>query len=601
MKTLKRWLRRATRLRNRGLNTQAIHRAAANGNEEIVDILIRFGCNLELKWNGHAPLSTAVWSTREGVTELLARTKIAINGLDPGKLSSPLHLAAQRSFHPGMRSLLKAGASVDIRNQIQATPLHMAASRGDSLGVKLLLEHGATISFRDKDGRSALQLAATRGFDNVVQVLLDYGAEIDGYDASIDPRTGGTALLSAVKSNKPAVVRTLLQRGANINLQIKVNGRLVASPLHFAAGSGLLDVTKILLEYKPDLESRDSINETPLLSAGRSLNTEIVEHLLEAGADMEAKFYLSNTLLTRLVSTKNFGLAQLLINKGARLAVQGSQKETLLHHAAAKDDTEQIDFLLKNHSDVGAQDMRGVTPLMLAAKACGAASMGILMAYGAPIDAQDRSGETALHYAAGSGSTEVTSLLLECGAEPVIMSKQNLLAHGVAREYGHKATEDLILKALEDTGRLIHDPRWPETPLSLSLKALQQGYEVRNYGGRPFIHILPEPDVREKSKSPFDNESPKQYDDLSRRRQPIKALDQLNMPAFSPSTTENSIRRPHEDVSEPLQLTSLNLTDVHRRQTSEYDAQSSSRDSGRSSLDSNRAVFDGPTSSHPSY
>ena len=232
VKTLKRWLRRATRLRNRCLNTNAIHRAAANGNEEIVDILIRFGCNLEFKWNGYAPLSTAVWNSREGATELLARAKIAIDGPDPAlqQVNSPLHLAAQHSFHAGMRSLLKAGASVDIRNRIQATPLHIAAIKGDLLGVKLLLEHDATTSLRDKYGQSALQLAATRGYDKVVRILLDYGAEIDDYDASRDPQTGVTALLSAVRSNKPAVVRALLQRGANVNLKSKPKADLSQAP-----------------------------------------------------------------------------------------------------------------------------------------------------------------------------------------------------------------------------------------------------------------------------------------------------------------------------------------------------------------------------------
>ena len=157
MKTLERWLRRAKRLRNRRLSIHAIHRAAANGNEDMINILIRFGCNLELKRNGYASLSLAIWSGREGATELLARTKIAVNELDPEKLNSPLHFVAQRSFPAGLKSLLKAGASVYIRNHIQATPLHVAASNGDSVGLKLLREHGATVSFRDKNGRSAFQ------------------------------------------------------------------------------------------------------------------------------------------------------------------------------------------------------------------------------------------------------------------------------------------------------------------------------------------------------------------------------------------------------------------------------------------------------------
>lgn len=544
MNTLKRWLRRATRLRNRCLSTYAIHHAAANGNEEIVDILIRFGCNLELKSDGHAPLSTAVLNYREGVIELLARTKIAIDAQDPGRLNAPLHHAARNLFHAGMRALLKAGAWVDIRNRYQATPLHIATGRGDSLGVKLLLEHGATISLRDKAGNSALQIAATLGFDKVVHVLLDYGAEIDDYDAPRNPRT---ALLIAVISNKPAVVQTLLQRGANINLQINANGKLISSPLHFAAGNGLLEIAEILLEFKPDLELRDSLNETPLLVASRLSKTEIVEHLLAAGADIEAKVDPFNTSLTRSVSVKNFHLAQLLIDKGASLEVRGRGKETLLHHAAAKDDLEAIEFLSKNHSDVGAQDVEGKTPLMLAARYGRAASMGILIAHGASIDTQDRMRQTALHFAAGEGSTEAVSLLLECGAEPMIISRRNFTAQALAQEYGHKAIADLIMKALEDAGRVIHDPRWPETPLCISLEALQHGYEVLDYHGRPVVHVLPEPKLRENSTSPFSNESVRQYDDLSRQGQPMQALGQPNMPAISHSTTEQSIQRRHGD------------------------------------------------------
>jgi ankyrin repeat protein len=583
VKTLKRWLRRATRLRNRCLSTYAIHHAAANGNEEIVDILIRFGCNLELKSNGRVPLSTAVWNSREGVTELLARTKIAIDAQDPGNLTAPLHLAVQNLFHAGMRELLKAGASVDIRNQFQATPLHVATSKGDLSGVKLLLEHGAAVSLRDRAGDSALQIAAVRGFDKVVHVLLDYGAEIDDYDGSRDPRT---ALVIAVTCNKPAVVRTLLQRGANINLQTKANGKLTSGPLHFAAGNGLLEVAEILLEFKPDLELRDGRNETPLLVASRFSKTEIVQRLLEAGADVEAKVDPYNTPLTKSVLAKNFPLAQLLVDGGASLELRGSRKETLLHHAVAGDDLETIEFLTKNHSDVEAQDAEGMTPLMLAARADHAAGMGILMAYGASIDTQNRMGLTALHFAAGEGSTEAASLLLGCGAEPMIISRRGFTALNLAHGNGHKAIADLMMKALEDAGRVIYDPRWPKTPLCISLEALQHGYEVEDYHGRPVIHILSEPKLRENSTSSFDNESVRQSDDLSHQGQP-------NMPAISHSTTKQSIHRRHGDLSESLQLASPRLTDAHRLGIPNSDAQPSPQDSSRSSLDS--------TSSHPPH
>ena len=533
VKSLKRWLRKARRLRNRCLNTHAIHRAAANGNEEIVDILIHFGCNLELKQNDWTPLSTAVLNGREGTTELLASTKIAVDGLDPGGSDSPLHLAAHRSFHSGMKSLLKAGASIDIRNNFQATPLHVATGKGNLLGVKLLLEHRATVSCRDKNGHSPLRIAATHGFDEIVRVLLDYGAEINDYDASKKYLTGGTALLWAIRSKNPAVVQTLLERGAEINLQIKAERNLVASPLHFAAADGFLEVTKVLLKYKPDLELRDGFKDTPLLSAGRRVQIETAKLLLEAGADIEAKLTPYSTMLTALVSRKQFDFAQHLIDRGACLAVQGPDKEILLHHAAARGDTETMGFLLKNKSDVVAQDVKGITPLMVAAHSGETAGMRMLIAYGAPLDSRDHKGQTALHYAAGSGSTEATSLLLEHGADPFRLPKRAPSALRVAERQGHKAVEDLMLKALEDAGRLVHDPRWPDEPLPLTLRELQHGYKVVDKGGRPSI-----------------------------------------------------------SASKPLQLVSTSLTDAQKPETPDSDAQLSLQVSRRASFDSKKAVSD---------
>ena len=230
VKPLKRWLREDMGLCNSCLNTHAIHRAAANGSEEIVDILIHFECSWKDKQNDWTPLSTAVLNGREGTTELLASTKIAIDGLDPGESGYPLHLAAHRSFHPETKSLLKAGASIDIRNNLQATPLHVATGKGNLLGVKLRLEHRATVSCRDKNGHSPLRIAATHGLDENVRVLLDYGAEINEYDTSKKSLTGRTALLWAIRSKNPAVVQTLLERGAEINLQIKAGGTLSQVP-----------------------------------------------------------------------------------------------------------------------------------------------------------------------------------------------------------------------------------------------------------------------------------------------------------------------------------------------------------------------------------
>lgn len=485
VKMLKRWLRKVPHLRNRRLNTHAIHHAAALGNEEIAGILVDFDCNLEFRYNGYTPLSTAIQASREGTTELLAGTKIAINAQHHEHLQSALHLAASRSFRIGMRILLAAGASVDIRDRSESTPLHAAAVRRDLLSVKLLLEHGATSSLSNSVGHSVLQLAAARGFDEIVQTLLDHGAEVDAVDAS--GKSPCPALAAAVSYNKSTTVRLLLQRGANVNNQITINGQILPSPLNLAAQKRLLQVAEILLQHKPNLELRDSQNRTPLIIACGLLDSSIAQRLLAAGADVKTADKSLDTLIMDLTRTKNFSILQLLIDNGASLKV----RTPLLHGAAALGIVETIEFLLKNHMQVDAEDPQHLTPLMVAAQRGQEASVRVLVEHGASIDTRNHWGNTALHFAIVSSCTEVASLLLEYGSDPLLVTRDGYNALDIAKRNGREEIHGLISKALELAGRLVYDPRWPGMPFFLTLDEMHHGYKINDYNGRPLIKALP--------------------------------------------------------------------------------------------------------------
>lgn len=502
VKMLKKWLRKVLHMRNRGLNTRAIHYAAANGNEEIVNILINFGCKLEHEFNGHTPLTSAIQAYRQGTTELLARTKIAINAKLSLGSQSALHLATHRSFHAGMRILLGAGALVDIRDQSQSTPLHRAVARGSLLSVKLLLENGADPLLTNSFGINALQQAASRGSNEIVQTLLDHGAEIDGYDASCQTPGPYPALATAVLFNKPMTVQLLLQRGANVNIQTSLNDQILPSPLHLAASKRLFQVVDILLQHKPNLELRDRSNQTPLLVACRLLDSKIAQCLLTAGADVRTEDKSLDKLIQDLLRTKNFPMLQLLIDNGVSLEGRGS----LLHSAAAAGEVEIIDFLLKNRAQVDAKDSRNLTSLMVAAEYKQEASVHMLVKNGALIDNQNHWGNTALHFAIISNCTEVVSLLLEHGSDPLVQTRDGFNAFSLAKRHDREPIFGLMSEAFEISGRLVYDPRWPGMPFFLTLDEMQHGYEIKNINGRPLIIDLPVGDQVGK-KWTFDNDS----------------------------------------------------------------------------------------------
>lgn len=85
-----------------------------------------------------------------------------------------LMMAALRSQHAAMRTLIERGAAV---NRPGWTPLHYAASGGDIAAVKLLLERGAEIDAVSPNGNTPLMMAAGFGLIDVADLLTSRGAD----------------------------------------------------------------------------------------------------------------------------------------------------------------------------------------------------------------------------------------------------------------------------------------------------------------------------------------------------------------------------------------------------------------------------------------
>ncbi|KAA0154251.1 hypothetical protein FNF29_02471 [Cafeteria roenbergensis] len=94
-----------------------------------------------------------------------------------------------------------------------------AVETGDLHAVAIQVLNGARVNWRNEyaSGRTALMTAAARGHDDVVRFLIDRGADLDVQDTH-----GQTALMSAAYKSKPRVVRTLMKRGADPDLRSRL-------------------------------------------------------------------------------------------------------------------------------------------------------------------------------------------------------------------------------------------------------------------------------------------------------------------------------------------------------------------------------------------
>lgn len=82
-----------------------------------------------------------------------------------------LHISAEKGQIQATKSLLKAGATVNIYDKQGNSPLHEASQRGYQPIVSLLLEHDAHVNVPNHSGSLPIHLAAINGHENTVRIL----------------------------------------------------------------------------------------------------------------------------------------------------------------------------------------------------------------------------------------------------------------------------------------------------------------------------------------------------------------------------------------------------------------------------------------------
>lgn len=159
--------------------------AAANGNLEIVDLLVRRGA----------------W----------------VNYLN-GNAQNALWLATYFGHEDVVKFLLKHGGYFDNADIDNITPLMLASMGGNSEIADLLLSAGAAINCRHKDGDSALMFSIANKNTEIAKKLIDAGADIN-----IQNKFGISALIIASVENNIEIAEYLIKKGADISAKTNFN------------------------------------------------------------------------------------------------------------------------------------------------------------------------------------------------------------------------------------------------------------------------------------------------------------------------------------------------------------------------------------------
>ena len=318
---------------------------------------------------------------------------------------------------------------------------------------------------RDRYGMTALMWASHCGHEAVVRLLLEKGADINAKDPF-----GGTALKEAADEGRKTLVRLLLEKGADINAIAGFGEPALIT----AAGLGLENIVWLLLEKGADINAKDRNEITALMLAVIYGEEAVIRLLLEKGADINAKDKYGETALMNVGGEGYEVVIRLLLEKGADVNIKNKDGETALMKAAGALDERRaetsIRLLLEKGADVKAQDQCGETALMLAVKHLQENVVQLLLEKGADINAKDENGKTALMLAVISEEEAVIPLLLEKEADINAKDKYGKTAlMKAAGTWNKRMAETLVRLLLEKGADIKAQDAYGETALTMAV------------------------------------------------------------------------------------------------------------------------------------
>ena len=148
--------------------------AARNGNEQLLELLLRMHANTLLRnMYGDSAISLAAISGQLGAVRRLVEYGVPLSGSG----WTPLQYAAYAGQREIVVYLLSKGAAVNDKAPNGQTPLMLAAAQGHSEVVRVLVDGDADLDETDPDGRTALEIAVKNDRAAAAEILRQAAAD----------------------------------------------------------------------------------------------------------------------------------------------------------------------------------------------------------------------------------------------------------------------------------------------------------------------------------------------------------------------------------------------------------------------------------------
>ena len=238
--------------------------------------------------------------------------------------------------HPGL---------VDARNAHGNTPIREAIGARRPEIVALLLDRGADPLQVNHGGSSLMDAATAAGCREIAALLAARGCPMRAFDAA---GLGALAQLSSMLDERPDAARE--------------RDRVGGTPLHAAARGNRPAAVRLLLDRGADVGAVNRHGHPPLADAVETDALAAAAMLLERGADPGcAAGHFGGTALHRAIANRRKEMARLLLDHGADPSRQDGAGKTALHDAVIAGAAAWVELILAYHPDVSLRTRPGPT------------------------------------------------------------------------------------------------------------------------------------------------------------------------------------------------------------------------------------------------
>ncbi|CAF1411584.1 unnamed protein product, partial [Rotaria sordida] len=387
---------------------------------DIIEACVEAGADLDfapsgpdadnLNITGQTALFMATLKDRVDVVKFLIQKGAHVNVQNRYGVS-PLLLCAESGNYELVQALVQAGADVNITPQGELaeenflagqTPLFGAAKKGHVEICEYLIQNGADVNAVTMTGATPLYTATEEGHLDVVRLLNRHGADVNrspkgqvARDLHIENQT---PLLIACMRNHEAIIRHLIESGANVN----VTSERGSSPFLAICQHNNVELARLLIQHgaRHDVEAKNLYDGkiNGLIVAAESGSFDTLRLLVEAARhDVEAKNLYDGKINGLIVAAESgsFDTLRLLVEAGldVNYKIEGKGEtagRTPLFCACAKGFQDIVEYLIDRGADVNGTEKSGLSCLHIAAAMGHADTVRVLCERGANVDQQFR-------------------------------------------------------------------------------------------------------------------------------------------------------------------------------------------------------------------